>query len=203
MGIQEGGASVRRFMVLGEPSAELNLVATVSLRRDFWKPIDASRGEKESFGWVNPRNLLTEDFTWDDVQVTQGVALLGVRVDRKSFSPVLFKARLRDKMGRVREERKVERLSRAQRLALKEELTQQMLAETSPKSTFAEVLWEMNSGIVLMGGAGGALCERIADLFHRTFDLRLRPVFPSLMGGEFIASQGLEQEFAISTAGQE
>lgn len=203
MAFQEGGVSVRRFMVLGEPSAELNLVANVSLRRDFWKPIDAGRGEKESFGWVNPRDLLAEEFSWDDVQVTEGVVFLGVRVDRKSFSPVLFKARFRDRMAHVREERRIERLSKAQRLALKEELTQQMLAETSPKSTFAELLWEMNSGIVLIGGAGSALCERIADLFHRTFDLRLRPIFPALMGGEFIASQGLEKEFALTTAAGE
>lgn len=200
MPFQIGSISVRRYRVLGQVPVELERTATVSIRGRSWRPIDEKRGEKESFGWVNPRDLLEPQFDWEDVVISHGLVLLGIRRDRKDFSKVLFRARRARLFSAVMAEKKIQKLSRQQRLALEEQLAIDMLRETSPRSQFSEMLWDMNSGIVLMGATSNALCERIADLFEATFDLKLRVMFPALAGAEFIQSQGLDREYELATA---
>lgn len=194
-----GALSVRRYRVVEDIPRTLPQTATLALRRYSWRPINDDRAEKESFGWVNPRSVLDREFTYDDVLNTPYM-LLGVRRDRKSFSAVLFRARREQQVAAIKEERKITKLSRQQRLAIEEELTVKMLKETSPTSAFSEILWDMNSNIVLMGATSNALCERIQELFEATFDLHLRPLHPALVGGEYIASQGLEEEFHLAGA---
>lgn len=201
MPFTSGALSVRRYRVVEDPPRTLDQTATLAMRRYAWRPIDDNRGEKESFGWVNPRRVLDQQFTWDDILITPYV-LLGVRRDRKAFSPVLFRARRDDRIATIREDRGIAKLSRQQRLAIEEELTVEMLKETSPTSAFSELLWDMNSGIVLMGATANALCERMQELFEATFDLHLRPMFPAVSGAEFIAGQGLEEEFHLASAAE-
>lgn len=197
-----GSLSVRRYQVLEEVPATLAQTATLAIRRYAWRPIDDSRGEKESFGWVNPRAVLQQQFTWDDV-VDGPYVLLGIRRDRKSFSKVIFKALREEKFAEIKKERNIQKLSRQQRLALEEELTIQMLKETSPVSSFAEIVWDLNSNLVLMGATGNTLCERIQELFEATFDLKLRVTFPALQGAQYIESQGLENEYYLASASGE
>ncbi len=194
-----GALSVRRYLVLEDIPETLPQTATLAMRRYSWRPIDDSRGEKESFGWVNPRRLLQEDFTYDDV-VDGPHMLLGIRRDRKNFSQVLFRARREELFEETKKERGIQKLSRQQRLALEEQLTIEMLKETSPQSSFAELVWDMNSNLVLMGATSNALCERIQELFEATFDLKMRVTFPALLGAEYIETQGLEDEFHLASA---
>jgi len=199
MPFRTGSLSTRRYAVLGEVSPTLSKTATLAIRRYVWRPIDEQRGERESFGWVNPRRLLEPQFTFEDI-VDGPYMLLGVRRDRKAFSPVIFKARRDELIEEVKAERKIQKVSRQQRIALEEQLTVEMLKETSPTSAFAELVWDMNSGIVLMGATSNALCERIQETFEATFDLKLRPIFPALIGAQYIAAQGLEEEFHLASA---
>ncbi|MBI1234926.1 MAG: hypothetical protein GC208_10535 [Alphaproteobacteria bacterium] len=198
MPFRSASLSVRRYAVLGDVPRTLPQTATLAMRRYTFRPIDDSRGEKEAFGWINPRNLLAENFTFDEV--ADGLhLLLGVRRDHKAFSPVLFRARREELFESAKKERKLQKISRQQRLALEEQLTIQMLREISPQSAFSELLWDMNSGIVLMGATSNALCERIQELFEATFDLKLRPMYPALIGANYIATQGLEAEYFLAT----
>lgn len=198
MPFRTGGLSVRRYAVLGEIPGSLPQTATLAMRRYGYRPINDDRGEKEAFGWINPRHLLDETFRYEDV-VDGPHMLLGVRRDRKSFSAVLFRARRDALLESTKKERKLTKISRQQRLALEEQLTIEMLRETSPQSGFAELVWDMNSNIVLMGATGNALCERIQELFEATFDLKLRPLYPALLGADYIAAKDLEKDFHLAT----
>lgn len=198
MPFRSGGLSVRRYLVLGEVPKTLPQTATLAMRRYTFRPINEERGEKESFGWVNPRQLLAENFTYEEI-VDGPHMLLGVRRDRKNFSQVLFRARREELIEDTKKERKLQKISRQQRLALEEQLTIQMLRETSPQSSFSELVWDMNSNIVLMGATSNTLCERVQEVFEATFDLKLRPMYPALIGADFIAAQGLEAEYFQAT----
>ncbi|MEQ8822207.1 MAG: recombination-associated protein RdgC [Sumerlaeia bacterium] len=194
MPFRQGALSVRRYILQTEPPEGYERTATMAIRRYLYRPINADRGERESFGWVNPRRPLLEKFTWEDL-ADGPLVFLGVRRDRKAVSPALFKARKEELFLRVKEERGVERISRQQRLALEEQLTNEMLKETSPTVAFTELVWDRASGEVLMGSTSKTLCERMADLFFSTFDVRLVPQFPALIGHGFMAEQGLEDEY--------
>ncbi|MDK2973496.1 MAG: hypothetical protein PWP23_3251 [Candidatus Sumerlaeota bacterium] len=199
MPFRSGALSVRRFVVDGELPETFFRTATMAVRRYAYKPIDAERGERESFGWVNPRDVLAEKFEWEDL-VDGNLVLLGVRRDRKAFNKVLYKARRDRLFADVRRERAIERLSRQNRLAIEEELTVRMLSEVTPTISFTELVWDLNTGDVFVGATSKALCERLAELFASTFDLTLVPRFPSMMGYEFMAQQGLEENFHAATA---
>jgi hypothetical protein len=199
MAFRSGTLSVRRFVVEGEVPEALARTATMAVRRYAWQPVDADRGEREAFGWVNPRNVLQTQLDWEDL-VDGHLAILGVRRDRKSFNKTLYKARREELFAKTRREKGVERLTRQHRLALEEELTVRMLKEVTPTTAFTELVWDMNAGEVYVAATSKALCERIADLFTGTFDLRLVPRFPALAGLAFIEEQGLEEDFARATA---
>ncbi len=199
MPFRSGTLSVRRYIVTSERPEALDKTATMAIRRHGYRPIDARRGERESFGWVNPRRLLEAEFEWHDL--TDGhLALLAVRRDRKSFSRALFLARRDQAIERVKKEKALTRLTRQHRLAIEEELTIQMLNETTPAVAITEMMWDLNTNEVFIGATGRSLCERIADLFTSTFDLKLQPLFPALRGYRMLAEQGLEEEFAQATA---
>ena len=199
MAFLTGGISTRRYILMEPPPPQLEKTATLAIRRYSWRAIDDSRGERESFGWVNPRRILDPMFTWDDVLISPYV-LLGVRRDRKAFSPVIFRARRDEKLGIVKKEKKIEKISRQHRIAIEEELTVEMLKETSPQSAFSELVWDLNSNLVYIGATGNAACERIQEIFEATFDVKIRPMFPALTAAEYIAVQGLEEEFQLANA---
>ncbi|CAN5380523.1 hypothetical protein BH09SUM1_BH09SUM1_03020 [soil metagenome] len=199
MPFRTGALTIRRYSVLSEIPASLPQTATLAIRRYTFRAIDDARGEKESFGWVNPRSLLDNRIAYDDI-VDGPYLLLGTRRDRKNFSKVLFRARRDDMIEEVKKEKKLTKISRQQRIALEEQLTVEMLRETSAVSSFAELVWDMNSNVVLMGAASNALCERIQEVFEATFDLKLRPIYPALIGADYIAAQGLEEEFHLASA---
>ena len=203
MPFQLGSITARRYRVVGEVSIELSRTATIALRGRAWRPIDPSRGEKESIGWVNPRNVLAETFSYEEVMISHNLMLLGFRRDRKAFNKTLFRARRQALIRRVMAEKKLEKISKQQRIALEEQLAIEMLTETSPVSAFYELIWDLNSGIVLMGAASNALCEKIGEHFEATFDLKLHPIFPAIVGGQFIANNSLDEEYGLATAAAE
>jgi len=199
MPFRSGNLSVRRYAVATDLPESLQQTATMAIRRHGWRPIDARRGERESFGWVNPRRLLAEQFEWEDVKDGH-LALLGVRRDRKSFSRALFLARREMVFESVKREKSLTRLTRQHRLALEEELTVQMLSETTPTTSITELMWDLNTNEVFVAATGKSLCERIADLFASTFELKLQPLFPALRGYRALTEQGLEDDFTLATA---
>jgi hypothetical protein len=199
MPFRSGALSIRRYRLAEPLPAAFARTATMSLRRGSWRPVDDDRGERESFGWVNPRRLLERDLVWEDC-VDGNLAFLAVRRDRKAFSKVLYRAR-RDELFRATlKEKGQARLSRQQRLALEEQLTIEMLKEVSPVIAFTEMVWDLHTGDFYIGATGKALCERIMDLFATTFDGRLMPQFPALWGHAAMCEQGLEENYDAATA---
>ncbi len=194
MPFQSGSLSLRRFAVVGDISPNLAQLATIAVRRYSFRPINDDRGEEESFGWVNPRDVLAESFQYEDLQSGQYL-LIGARRDKKTFSKVLYRARLQKKIDEIKKTRNLERISRQHRKSLEEEVTIEMLRETSPTSTFYEITWDQHTNVVYLGATGDTICQRLQDLFEATFDIKLRPVFPALLGADFISRQGLENEF--------
>lgn len=194
MPFRSGALTARRYRVTDELPATFARTATMAMRRHAWRPVNDERGERESFGWVNPRKLLQPDIIWEEV-VDGNLAFLAVRRDRKAFNKTLYKARREVVFEEAMAERKLQRLTRQQRLALEEQLAIDMLREVSPAIAFTEVVWDLNTGDFYMGATSRTLCERISDLFTSTFDLRLAPQFPALWGYAAMSEQGLEENF--------
>lgn len=174
MGFVTGAITFRRYRIEGGVPSDMARTATVALRRYAFHEIDASRGERESWGWVNPLNLLGGSLVWEDL-VDGHLVCLGVRRDRKTFSRDLFRARRDARIAEERRRLNVQRISRQQRLAIEEEVTLEMLSAASPTTQVMEVVWDLNTGDVLVGSASDA-GDHVVDMFEATFDLRPRRV---------------------------
>ncbi|MDX2176502.1 MAG: recombination-associated protein RdgC [Candidatus Sumerlaeia bacterium] len=200
MGFFSGSITARRYSVTGETGEAFFTAATQALRRYAYQSIRDDQGERESFGWVNPRKVLERKIDFEEMR-EGNLVFLGVRRDRKVLSPVLVRARLEERLAEETGKRKLQRVTRQMRQALEEEVMIAMLRETSPTSAFHEAVWDTARAELYVGGSGDALCERVKDLFEATFGLVLRPRHPALIGAEHISAQGLEEEFQATLRG--
>lgn len=194
MPFRAGSISVRRFQVLGDLPEDFEAMGTNAMRRYAFRPINDEKGERESVGWVNPRRVLDQKWTWDHVS-RSNLVFLALRRDRKTFSKVLFRARLEELIEKTMKERKIQKLTRQNRIALEEQLSIEMLKETSPTSAFYEMIWDTARGELFSAATSNAAAQPLIDMFEATFDLHLRARFPAIIGADFIAAQGLEDEF--------
>ena len=170
MSFERGSISFRAYSVIEPPADAMDRTATMAVRRYAFRPINDERGERESFGWIDLRQPLNDRPVWEEMREGH-LMVLGVRKDTKAFSQFLYKARFEARVERIKEEKGLERITRQHLLAIQEELTIQMLKETSPTTSTVEVIWDRNTGEVLIGCASNAMCERIVELFKATFDV--------------------------------
>jgi len=157
------------YRVIGDLCPEFPQLATTAMRRYSFQPVNDERGERESFGWVNPRALLASKWSYDDL-VDGALVRLCIRHDRKSLSPRLLKARVAQEIAR--HETTKGKLAPHYRLQVAEEIELAMLRQTSAASSFYDLLWDMSAEIVVVSAPAGAQA-RIAEFFDATFDLKL------------------------------
>lgn len=170
MGLFLGNASFRRYVVDGE-CGDVNM--DLAFRRYSWRPIDDDRGERESFGWVDPFDPRGRGNIEISKQQYAGKIFLGVRHDVKSVPPVLFKAERDAAFEAAKREKGVQRLSRQQRLGIEESVMLSMLKHVSPKTKMIEVVWDTANGDFFIGSTSASICDRIAELIKSTFDIKL------------------------------
>lgn len=192
MSLSKGTATCRIYAIdASEVPASFERTATMALRRYAFRSIDADRGEDHSFGWIDPRRVLDMALVWENM-VDGSLVFLAVRIDKKTLDKVAFGARSKQRQAEMCRERAMSRLSRQQRLALEESLKTEMLREVSPTTSYVEIVWDRTAGLLIIGTSSNATCERITDLFASTFDVRVAPQFPSLLGYAYTQEQGID-----------
>jgi hypothetical protein len=182
--LSKGSIAARIFTITEPPPSNFAEAATLAIRRYTFRPIDDSRGERTSAGWCIPGKPLVESFTAEEVCISHNRYLLGYRTDLKRIPPVIFKARVAERIAEVRREKRIEKLSRQHRIAVEEEVEIALLKQTSPKTDVIEVALLLNEGLVIIGTATQSKIDKITEMLEATFDMKLRERFPSLLFGQ-------------------
>jgi DNA recombination-dependent growth factor C len=164
-----------------------------NLPRHAFKPVNAERGELRSIGWVNIRQLLDTRLTLPKAMF-DGALALGLRIDRITINMRLFKATLMQEAAKIAKEKKREKLSREERAAIEDQVKQKLIRDQIPSTSIYEMIWHLESGIVLFTGAGDKLCAEFSDLFTETFNVSIEPQFPFYRAERFAKRQHLERE---------
>lgn len=162
------------------------------LARHAFKPINADKGEKQSAGWVDPRDILATSIHWDQLSVGPYL-FLGLRVDRKSISPVLLKAHLRRELRKLAKEKKGVRLGKTEKKLLAEKIQADLLRQASPSVVVHEAVWNTATGDVFFATASQKTNEEFSELFAATFDTELFPHFPLARIKELADEAGLTE----------
>lgn len=163
-----------------------------NLRRHAFRPIDVERGEMQSLGWVNLRQLLDTKLTVEKALVRNYV-LLALRVDRLAINQKLFRATLAREMVAKLRERDGRKLSREERLVLEDQVRMDLIKRTQPVTTVHEMAWNLETGLVFFTATAQRMNMAFADLFAETFQVVLEPRFPFLRAQDYARRQGQEE----------
>jgi hypothetical protein len=193
MPILAGSLRARVWRVVEPLPSDFNVRFDRSIRRHAFKPIEVEKGERSSTGWVSLIRPLDAALTLEKCLFGETMAL-GLRVDRVSVSSRLLRAAVEEEVARILRERRRERLSTDQRRTVEEKVRLKLLKSQSPRMSIYETAWRLESGLVLFAGVGGRLNLEFAELFTKTFGLRIDAQFPYVRAESWAQRKGFEAD---------
>ena len=181
MGAFQGNLTYKLFFVEGD--------IPDSWKDHYLKQIDHLRfvpltpeGEaEESIGWVEVERPLRSDFTLSKV-VYNDFINLGFRRDKYSIPSALLKAHLGEATHAYKEQNKKERLTKFEREDIKAMVQKRLKEQSLPTMKVVDMSWDMNNGRVRFWSQSNALIEIFQEYWEDTFDLRLIPANPYILG---------------------
>jgi hypothetical protein len=193
MPLTAGTLSGRVWRVIDALPANFKDLFERNLVRHAFRPIDPEKGELQSLGWVNIRQLLDSRLTLEKVLFRNEI-LLALRLDRLAINQRVFRATLRQEIGKKLREVGREQLTREERLVLEDKVRMDLIKRTQPSTAVYEIAWHLESGLVVFGSTGEKLNGSFSDLFSETFQVSVEPQFPYLRAQRWAARQGAEQQ---------
>jgi len=174
MPLLRGNISLREFSVEGDITPSLRRTFDATLRRYAFRPIAVEKGETRSMGWVNPRQVLDDDVSWDKLRVGPWL-LLALRQDRVAVNARLFRARRDLALAEAAAKAKKTRLSKSERQVVEEQVRLEMLRRQTPSTQIIEAAWRPDAAAVYVAAASEAAALAFTEMFGVTFGLTLIP----------------------------
>ena len=193
MGLLSKSATFVRFTVEGELPGNFWDFAAQRIPQYAFRDIDDSYDEY-SIGWVSVLNMFDAEFRYASYAAGDYI-VLGMRIDeRKVPSAVLRKFCLKEE-ERLKKERQLPKLSRGQRLEIKENVKLMLTKKAMPAPAVYDLCWNMADGTALFFSTNGKAQTALEDLFKETFGLHLMLQVPYLTAGHLI---GRDQEDGLA-----
>lgn len=188
MGFISGSASVTRFLISGSLSENYTDEFPERISRYSFRDLDESSDEERSTGWVSIMDMFDSQFIGKDFFFDPYIAL-SWRVDVRNVPGRALKQYSRKAEEEIKRMEDAEYLSKRQRQEIREGVLIQLRKRAIPRSHTYDMVWNLNTGMVMFGSLSNRICGEFAEFFFKTFELHLTPVFPYSM-----AHQGLEKE---------
>ena len=193
MPLTAGSLTARTWRVLDTLPPNFKDMFERNLQRHAFKPIDPERGELQSMGWVNIRQMLDARLNMDKV-LYRNMILLALRVDRLAINQRLFRAMLAQEIAKRLREKKRENLSREERVVIEDKVRLDLIKRTQPNTAVYEAAWQMENGLIFFASTAERLNVAFADLFTETFQVSIEPQFPYLRAQRWAERQGQGRE---------
>ena len=179
MSLTSGSVAARIWRVIDPLPPDFKNLFERNLKRHGFRPVDPERGQLQSMGWVNIRQLLDSRLSFDKV-LYANLILLALRMDRVVINQKVFRATLAQEIGRLLREKDRRDLSREERLVLEDKVRLDLIKRTQPDTAVYELAWHLESGVLFFGSTGQRLNLAFSDLFTETFQVSIEPQFPFL-----------------------
>jgi DNA recombination-dependent growth factor C len=179
MGFLSASSSIVRYDARPTTKVDRETFAKVVNRRAFREHDEDGLPRQEAFGWVAVHDPLVVDLVPSDIFFQQ-YALLGFRYDRRVAPAKLIRLECRRAEAERKEQQGLERLGRAIRREIKEEVAARLLLRALPSPQLFECAWDLERHTVYFTGKSRAPREAFASLFRETFGVAPVPVIPYL-----------------------
>ena len=179
MSARRGSLTLTRLFVRGKPPTDIRKPFLAAIRLRAFQPLDPDGEASESSGWCVLDRPFDLEFESDKVFEDRFV-LLGFRTDRFRVPPAMVRAQLADEQARLLSRLNRDRLSRNERLELKDKIVLRLRKKLAPATRSTDVVWDVDGGVVLFFSHSRRGIADFTAHFERTFKLELEEDSPYL-----------------------
>ncbi|MFH1243017.1 MAG: recombination-associated protein RdgC [Pseudomonadota bacterium] len=188
MGLINASGSFTRYLVEGPIPEDYPEEFAKRIARYAFRYLDDSSQDERSVGWVSILDTLDSSFPGREYFKEPYLAL-SWRVDRRGVPSQALNQHCRESERKIKEAESLEYLPRARRQEIREIVKARLLSRAIPRTQCYDMIWNLQTGVLIFGATGSKLCDEFAEFFFSCFDLHLKSIFP-----HFLASQVLERE---------
>jgi DNA recombination-dependent growth factor C len=189
MGLINGTGSLTRF-VLHDPVPD-NYMEDLPkmIARHAFKTLDETSDLERSTGWVNIMDMFDTDFAGMGFLKEPYIAM-SWRVDVRKVPANALKQYSREEEQKIKEMENVEYLSGARKKEIREMTRMNLLKRAIPRTRTYDMIWNLETGIVIFGATSHSLCDEFVSFFIQCFGLRIGSIFPYSTASGFLKGQG-------------
>jgi DNA recombination-dependent growth factor C len=163
------------------------------IQRYSFKGFDESSDSERSTGWVNIMDMFDSNFNRMQY-LKEPYLAMAWRIDARNVPNKALKQYSLEAEQKVMEMEELDFLPKGKRKEIKEMTRLGLLKRAIPTSKIYDMIWNLDKGYVLFGGANRKLCDEFSSFFHKCFNLRLGSVYPWLTASRFLEQQDRRTE---------
>ncbi|MBW1863292.1 MAG: recombination-associated protein RdgC [Deltaproteobacteria bacterium] len=191
MGLLRGSASFSRFFVNGGLSENYLEEFTEKIARFSFRNLDEHSDEERSTGWVNIMDIFDTDFGGKEFFMHPYIAL-SWRVDVRKVPPNALKQHCIEAEKEIKRAENLEYLPKGKLKELENFIWHQLLKRAIPRTNTYDIIWNLDTSMLIFGSNSNKLCDEFAETFFKTFDLTLSPVFPYSLAYRYLETESAD-----------
>lgn len=175
MSLTSTSASITRFRVFGELNKPLEAVLSGLEKFSINRQTEENDAE-ERFGWTCAESPYTPDF--GGCFSIGSYFVFSLRVDKKTVPAKLVQQKITETLKKRMEQREDKSLSKAETKEIKTQVKQMLISNAPFVPTTYDLFWDYEAATVYLLSNNKAVCEKLEDMFSKSFGLRLVHLFP-------------------------
>lgn len=193
MGLINGTCSLTRFIAEDPiPEDYLRTFPQLIARYSF-KNLDEASDAERSMGWVNIMDMFNSSFL-NMQYLKEPYLAMTWRIDTRNVPAKALKQYSIEAEMKVMEMEGLDFLPKGKKKEIKEMTRLGLLKRAIPVSKTYDMVWNIEKGYVLFGGANRKLCDEFSSFFHKCFNIRLGSIYPCLTASRFLENQGKQPQ---------
>ncbi len=172
MGALRGSLTFSRFFVHGDIPDDVPGTSLKRIRAQAFQPLLADEDVNERHGWASIDDPFDLELDHEKVFFNEYVTLT-LRLDRWAIPGPLLKAQLREAEQKLCEKKGMEKLGRKAKADLKDMVVKKLRRQLVPVTKAADLVWNLNTQVVLFFSHAAKQHELVQALFEKTFRLQL------------------------------
>ena len=198
MSALKGSLTYARFYIEGDLPDDFRDRFMKAIRLRAMKPLEADDDAIERSGWCRLGEPFDLDLDYEDIFYNEYVNL-GFRTDKWVVPGAMLRAKLREAETAYLQSARAkgrERLSKRERTELKELVSRKLRRQLVPVMRAFDLSWSLEDGVVRFFSQAAKPAFAMADLFQRTFALKLVPEAPYTLAARLGLSSAQDKTWA-------
>ncbi len=180
-------SSFVRFTVEGElPDNPLEFIAD-RIHSFVFEDID-DNFEEYSVGWVSLLNMFDSAFEYGS-HLYGDYVVLSLRVDERKVSPSILKKFTQKEEERIKKEKQLPKLSRTQRLEIKERIRTELTRKAMPVPAVYDLVWSLSESSLYFFSTNKKAHMLLEDFFKDCFGLVLELQIPFTIATQLLTDE--------------